>query len=525
MAKVGLPIFLLAFSCASFACQRYPFEAREPQRSEIAKTSAVVLTTRPTDILFVIDNSGTMEDERRMVAENIGLFLDALTASATDFQVGLITTDVECNLPSYNCDAGGSSPSCCLLRGTVTCRDEDTDGDSVLDATDCDGGRLRSATGRDRIFRRPSEAGRDAWVADFQAAITALDCDVIATPHKPQGSGFEGGLEAVVRSVGCSTGQDCLEPEVAELNAGFIRPDADLVVIFVTDEDDCSVADPEVFRRPAAGETYSEAYQASHLCSPEECYAGTPGLYDWWFNVSTNKPLCGEFGAVVRSVPPPALTPVSEYLDRLVALKGGDVRRIRAAAIVSGVLDEEAPLGFLAAACYASGAGPSIACGCLSTAADEFFCKLTELLGQGGTRAGTSVPSQCNAPALPLLGCTSLPGARYVSFLRELALRREAAGVAPDVLVDSICQARYDDTLYRVVNNVVINNCFEVSVVPERVDQISVRRNGAALPNVAVRSPQQGWSWRSGSNQICLEGGLQKSVSDRFDIYVLSPEP
>lgn len=515
--------FLLGAAVWLAACQDYPFEYRESRRSQVHKVSEVVLTVRPTDILFVVDTSGTMEEERRLVRENIETFLTALLDSATDFQIGLITTDVECNVPERNCDDFSdpvnkplASESCCLRRAGIFCKDEDTDGDGRLDKTDCDAGRLRSATGTGRIFRPPGPLeDRAAWIASFAAAVDSLDCDLSSTPIKPDGSGFEAGLEAAVRAVGCAAGQACPDPRVAELNEGFVRPGADLVLVFITDEDDCSFTDPTRYLRPAVPSSPLE--QRDHLCSPTECYA----YYGAVDPVASGTFRCSGF---LRSVAPPEPDPVGTFLDALTHFTGNDVRRIRAAGIVSSVADSSARLGFKEAGCYAAPSGPSAVCGCIATSSEDFFCRLTEHLGQQSTRIpqGGGERLLCHAPVPNLGGCEAAPSRRYVQFLRELADRRLAAGAREDVLIDSICQPRYDDTLFRIVNNVILSNCFDLGMVPASPDVVQVRRNGAIVPNVEPDSLRQGWSWIQGSREICLEGGLRKSVNDRFEIFVLS---
>ena len=341
----------LASAATLFGCQSYPFELRTAKRENVQKISQVVLTVRPTDILFVIDNSGSMEEERALVRQNVQQFLDGLTQSATDFQVGLITTDTDCNLPTYSTLPGGSSASCAATRqGATPCLD-----DLTADYTDCDGGRLRSASGKDRIFARPTAAGAAAWVANFSDAIASLDCNILSSPRKAQGSAYEAGLEAAVRAVSCSVGDaSCPDPAVATLNAGFIRPDADLVVIFITDEDDCSSDNLDIYKTAPSGQAGTTAYQSTHFCSPDECYSydfpgGFPSSYHF---------LCE---GVTRTAPPPALASTAAYLDKLVALKGGDVRRVRAAAIVGGVPDTRDSLaGFGNGACYTNAGVPSL---------------------------------------------------------------------------------------------------------------------------------------------------------------------
>jgi hypothetical protein len=57
------------------------------------------------------------------------------------------------------------------------------------------------------------------------------------------GCGFEAPLESMKRAL------DGSRPE----NAGFIRPSADLAIVVLTDEDDCSVKDPAIFSLANAG--------------------------------------------------------------------------------------------------------------------------------------------------------------------------------------------------------------------------------------------------------------------------------
>lgn len=48
-----------------------------------------------TDVLFVVDDSASMEEEQDRLASNFGAFVEVLAASYADWQVGVVTTDVE----------------------------------------------------------------------------------------------------------------------------------------------------------------------------------------------------------------------------------------------------------------------------------------------------------------------------------------------------------------------------------------------------------------------------------------------
>ena len=525
-------------------CQGYPFEPRLVAHQQTRHIVQQVSTRTPTDILFVVDNSGSMLSKRAELARNMGLFIDAMSAAPFDFHVGLVTTDVECNTPERDCDAHKTtSVSCCKTLGETAplCRDQDLDGDGKVDATNCDGGRLRGPAGKPAFWTRPAAGEAAAWVRDFQQTIDALGCN---------GSGLEAGLEAARRAVSCSVFgydpanlQTCPSAAVAQRNANFIRPEADLVLLFVTDEDDCSFADARAYLRPA--NPADPAEQAQHLCSPEECYAyygaaadiDHDGIMDW---ADDDAPADGaKFRCVdpenpgadgsPRMVNPPMPTSTADFLAALIAAKGGHVRQVRAAGIVSGVSAPQAPLALHPLACTSSPLGPSASCVCWASNAVELgptqnlYCALTASLGQMSTAAPPQqVANECTTrgvhPILP--GCTSMPGGRYLRFLEALHTQRLAANLRSDTLAASICELDYSTTISNVVNHVILNPCFALGSVPARSTALTVLHNGEALTEVPQGSRTPGFSYLVGADEVCLEGGLHKRLGDRFDLFV-----
>jgi hypothetical protein len=538
-------------------CQAYPFEARPAQRVQGRLVSQQVANLTPTDILFVIDDSGSMLTKRTELARNIGRFIDGMAHSGVDYHVGLITTDVECNIPERNCPgdqvASNSSPattslSCCALAAAAQaprCSDYDLNGDSQVDFTTCNGGRLRAPRGRPATWLPPPPAQAAKWVDDFSATVLNLGCE---------GSGLESGLEAARRAVSCSVNgfnpnalDVCPSLAIAQLNAGFIRPQADLVLIFVSDEDDCSFLQPSVYARPQNPASILD--QAAHLCSPQECYAyygadtDGNGLQDWIEPGSPTGSLLTCPGSTpntsssLRQVNPPRPDAVSTYLRALVAAKGGDVRRVRAAGIVSGFDSRQRALGLEPGACTASELGASALCGCWSASlaqpvSSDFYCSLTQTLHQGSTpspqQSQSNNCSQLGAnsgSSAPLPGCTSMPSGRYVAFLEALAAQRTAAMARPDTLATSICQPTYQDTMNAIVNSIVLTSCFALQEVPPDANAIVVRQNGKLVPRVPVGSQDlPGWSMLPGAQEICLEGGLKKSLGDSFSIFIVDAQ-
>ena len=557
------------------ACQDYPFETRPPKRVQAKKITELVASIVPTDILFLIDNSGSMQNHVIELQNNIDIFVDELAKSDNDFQAAIVTPDVECNVPRYKCIndclgylsdticnshegcawAGGTctltwrlgSYTCCTPAQRPACRDV-ADGNGGVISSNCDGGRLRTYSHCScpqytdestcvantcswqlgtRIFKRPAPEDQVSWAAEFKATIASLGTD---------GSSYEGGLEAVARAVSCSAGVDCDDPldkPVKDLNAGFIRPEADLVVILLTDEDDCSLGDRNAYAQPTVKTDPTE--QASHLCWPDECYAyygvgldeNTNGLMDWADPLTTSASAgllqCGPSGSKVpRVVNPPLPRAVDDFLDRLALAKGGDITRVRAAGIIGSVSAASAALGSESAACVDSSMGPSNNCGCVANTGDPFLCVFTGAIGQQSI-CSPGVPDMSHGGVCTTStdGCMALPGGRYLDLLEKVSARRVSALARSDTLVDSICKAKYDQTMYDIVNNIILNNCFTLGQAPGRAEDLNVTLNGDKLDNVPEKSADPGWSWRACSQQICLEGGLRKAIGDDFQILLL----
>src|SRR5262249_23743634 len=74
------------------------------------QTTEVLPASVQTDILFVIDDSGSMSEEQANLASNLGAFIDALASSAVqnDFRIGVTNSSVD---DFTNPGTYGSGPS------------------------------------------------------------------------------------------------------------------------------------------------------------------------------------------------------------------------------------------------------------------------------------------------------------------------------------------------------------------------------------------------------------------------------
>ena len=179
-----------------------------------------------TDILLVVDDSGSMEQEQENLRQNLAAFVNALADSPVphDFQIGVTSTDVleydgrahyrvEPPFDAYSWLV--PYPKGALVAVNPAARTDSTKiGDFIYDPTGGFGGP--------RIL----VAGSPGLVPDFEA-------NVLLGVH---GAGKEQPFHAVELALSDATAQGA--------NAGFLRDGARLALIILTDEDDCSESPP-----------------------------------------------------------------------------------------------------------------------------------------------------------------------------------------------------------------------------------------------------------------------------------------
>ncbi|MBN2496426.1 MAG: hypothetical protein JXR96_17665 [Deltaproteobacteria bacterium] len=165
------------------SCEDPRFRVRTPpgQQVDVFQQSSVPVL----DVLWVVDNSSSMQEEQDALAENFGYFYDYLDDTGADFHIGVISTDV------YNPDHQGR------LLGEVR----------IID---------RFVANGENVFADNVRVGTD-------------------------GKGDEQGFQAAVMALS--------EPLISRENANFLREDAYLFIIFVSDEDDKSFGEPAYFTR------------------------------------------------------------------------------------------------------------------------------------------------------------------------------------------------------------------------------------------------------------------------------------
>jgi len=196
-----------------------------------------VPSTDAVDLLLVIDNSSGMAEEQARLADTYAGLVEALATGDADgdgvedftpvgsLHVGVVTVDMGTR--------GYSIP---------TCAEPDLGDDGRL--------RTEGNTSRDgcRAEYPPFQRYDALTMVDPEAFARDVAC--VAAPGLG-GCGFEQPLDAMLKAVTPS-------PAPVEFamgtrghgdgdNEGFLRDDSVLVVLHLTDEDDCSAEDPELF--------------------------------------------------------------------------------------------------------------------------------------------------------------------------------------------------------------------------------------------------------------------------------------
>lgn len=184
------------------------------------------------DLLFVIDNSGSMDQEQNTLKGELPALIEALTTGSApgigdftpirDLRVGMVSTDMgtggytipTCNEPNFGDDG--------ILQRQTGC------------GTPPDGPPFLS-------LRPGDDAG--SYVSDLQCLAS------LGT----RGCGFEQPLDAMLKAVTPQTSPVTFvngsRGHADGANEFFVRPESLLVIVLLTDEDDCSAANPDIFNR------------------------------------------------------------------------------------------------------------------------------------------------------------------------------------------------------------------------------------------------------------------------------------
>lgn len=218
--RVTFASFLAIAACGSLlgGCPDRTISEVNPEQGRVEYKEIPITLNRNVDILFVIDDSPSMQDKQNNLRDNFPNFINVLNTiqgGLPDVHIGVVSTDAGTKgsqdatpgpaigqIGQGGCSGSGKNGN---LQTGIAGGDLQGGAVFISDIKQTDGQRLKNYT------------GDLAEVFGKLASIGAGGC------------GFEQHLLAMRRAL-----------ENNPANATFLRPDAFLAVIFLADEDDCT---------------------------------------------------------------------------------------------------------------------------------------------------------------------------------------------------------------------------------------------------------------------------------------------
>jgi len=266
-------VMAIAVAIAAAGCPDRDLEPLNPCTVSGVVEEVDVENVDEVDLLFMVDDSGSMSQEQASLAEQLPRLVRVLASGDLDedgvqdfppvksLHVGVVSSDM---------GTGGFTVGTCS---------EPNFGDDGILRTEGNTSISECLATYPQFVEFTAEGGRDpeSVAADF-SCVAQLGTG---------GCGFEQQLEAVLKALTPSASSVRFNMGTRGhgdgANAGFLRDESLLGVVLVTDEDDCSASDPELF---------DDASTA---------YPGNPNLR------------CFQYPAAVQ--------PVERYVDGLLALR------------------------------------------------------------------------------------------------------------------------------------------------------------------------------------------------------------
>ncbi|MCP3141246.1 choice-of-anchor D domain-containing protein [Pyxidicoccus xibeiensis] len=155
------------------------------------------------DVLFVVDNSGSMMEEQQSLGQNFAAFLSAANQASVDYRIGVTTTGLDPSPGGWSECPGGSQGG--------------------------ENGRLFPVDGsRPRIITPATPNAASVFASNTRVGVCHWN---------------EQGLDAAHRALSdplLYNVDDPRTPQASDGNGGFLREEAKLAIIFLSDEEDFS---------------------------------------------------------------------------------------------------------------------------------------------------------------------------------------------------------------------------------------------------------------------------------------------
>ena len=297
---------LVALAYLSSACTSHPLAAPLPKPGQNSRIEVNLNPSRKLDMIFMIDNSASMKPKQDKLAKQFPRLIDALKDPAMnpalpDMRIAIINSDV----------GTGRSGSCSPQygdRGRFQMRD-----------TTC------GANPGARWLEFDAN-GKGNFAGELPAVFGCL-----AKAVGVGGCGFEQPLQALNLALNLKD-----EATGRTQSADFLRPDALLAIVLLTDEDDCSMPLESLLAQTNLSATESWSLRCAtraHQCQAKNLSYPTSAEFSANFDdcqARTDTCPDGESGKDATSCSP--LADVKKLAESIKAAKG-DAERILVASI------------------------------------------------------------------------------------------------------------------------------------------------------------------------------------------------
>ena len=178
-----------------------------PAQDKVETKQIPVNVNRKVDILFVIDNSGSMKEEQDSLTANFSNFINVLNSipgGLPDVHIGIVSSD----MGTAN---GGSAGGC------------SGNGDNGIFKT----GGVAFTGGVNFLSDIADTANPGQRIKNYSGAL--VDVFKQMASLGTSGCGFEQHISSTIAALNSTA------------NVGFLRDDAFLAIVYIADEDDCSM--------------------------------------------------------------------------------------------------------------------------------------------------------------------------------------------------------------------------------------------------------------------------------------------
>lgn len=276
------------------ACDTPPLETIDASPDMLERVATFPAAPRPLDLMLVIDDSPSMYDKQVALANAFPQLvqkLESFDGGLPDLHIGVVSTDLG-SIASADATPGSNVG----VIGQGGCAQRGKDGAFLV---------------QPNVLRSPGPANFLRHPRGGQPNYNGALVDALGTQVKlgATGCGFEQPLAAMKAAL------------ANPANSGFVRPEASLAIVILSDEDDCSARSTSLFapESTALGPLQSfRCFRFGVECSPDNVNEVGPK--------TACRPRHGEDRL---------LDEVAPFRDAALAVKGNDARKLMLAAVVA----------------------------------------------------------------------------------------------------------------------------------------------------------------------------------------------